>query len=462
MIAPSASAGARLRALLATSGACGVALGAACGPAPLGPEHGAGGACVLTLSRPPLLADTPEALEPPLSRVVVDARATVRSLSQQLEKQVPVLLGSASRQDIGAAGEVSYTVTRGKVTIDLEGEHLRARVPVDTKVEICKSLGPVCIRYGSCNPQLLAVTRVPLVLAEDYAILPSRVSVALTRGCVIAGYDAGPEIRRQAARQIGTVEQRINASVPDVRPAVAAGWRQLHVPVALSRDSCIRVEPTRLAQSPPTLAEGQLGLRLAAFGRASLEGPCSDQSTPGPLPARALDASLPEHSELVVPIRTSRAALSGALTLSLSKPEGATRVLKVDARPVRHDGQSRLALDLTLSGRLCGETTVLASLRYDPKRARLVLHRLTALDPSPELTPVIQELERRADVPLPIDVGVVAGSLRALIQASTSEVADPVRVTVSVPPARIDRVEVDAEGSVALLLVTGTARVELP
>ncbi len=433
-----------------------------CRPDRPGSGHDATGPCTPVEPAPFGLPDAPE-LRPPVSRVVLDAKVPTSVLRREIEKQVPVTLATARRQPVGTPGEVSYQVTRGSIQLALEGTELKVSVPVAAEVEICKPLGPVCLRYGACSPRLLAVAKVPLVLSEDYQVQKSRVTVAVTRGCSIAGFDAAPEIRRQAGRHVADIERRINSSIPDIRPYVQGSFGLLQVPVALSRTQCLRVFPTTLVQSRPRLEGDSIRLRLGASGGVALEDPCAEDTEAGRvgLPPRSLDDSLQEDSRVEIPVHIGFGEVSAAMTrAATSAPTHG--VLKVRAKGVLQGGKSRLGLTVSLAGTLCGDATFLADLRYEPSRERVVLENVTPVGaPNDDLTRLTGVLTEIMTVPLPIDVPSAATAVAGVIASLTAEVPKPLRFELQMGKASISRVETQASGVVATMTLAGVARLSL-
>jgi hypothetical protein len=436
------------------------------------PAHpGANRACALLLPEeaPPL--EPPPDLSLPESQISVGIELGIQRLQRELSRQVPAMLARESRRDIGSAGEVSYVVRRGGFDVKLDGERLLVSTPVSAEVEVCKPLGPFCPTYGRCSPRLLSTASIPIVLGKNYDIGASRVSVAIAKPCVIAGLDVSPEIRKQASQQAGSVERRINGSLPQLRPAVDAGWRQLFVPVALGARTCLRITPQRLVQGRPALQNGTLSTKLAVTGALRVEQPC-DQSAiavPTPLPELETEASPPGDVSLAVPISIGWTDVGEELTRSLAKQgsDSPLRITHASARPTTLDGRGVLALDLTLEGTTCGQVRVLADPRWDATTSRLRLDHVRIAPGQPKRTELLAAsgIERlvaeRAAIALPVDVSGTPTALRALVERLAQERPEGVEVAASVEPARIERVAVAAEGLVPIASFRGTAAVRV-
>ncbi len=429
-----------------------------------GAEHGASGDHCAVRSSAAAPGTPPPDAEVPASQLVVEVRAAKSALAREIGKRVPQTLARARQQPQGAVGNVSYVVTRGAIGVSLKGTDFVATVPVAAEVEVCKPLGPVCIRYGACSPRLAAHARVPLLLGDDYNLQRARFSVALTRSCVIAGFDAGPEIRKNAARQIGGIERQIHAAVPPFRPYINGAWKLLQVPISLSRNSCLQIEPSTLKQSPPKQDAGVISMRLAAELRASMEEPCTEPKTAKPappLPPRQIDATLPAASELRVPLRLGWEDVSAALSRSSAGGAGASQVLRVRASGELHAGQPHMRLDVTADGVVCGEVSFLAQPYFDAERGRLRLRKITPLTPLPAAAVLAQRIEARGEVPVAVDIDGAARGLKSAVDSALADVPKDVRVELDIEPAQIDRVVAESRGIFAVLLVRGVARVVL-
>jgi hypothetical protein len=449
-----------------------LALGAtsACGPRP-GPANAAAGECSVQLGAPPPALPAPPAVVAPSSRIAVDISAAVGTVKRELSKNVPVQLARARNQPIGTPGEVSYTVSRGSFDIGLARDRLVVATPISVEAQVCKPLGPICPIYGRCSPRLAAVASVPLTLGDDYELGHSRVSVSMTRGCVIAGFDASDEIRKNAAQQVGGVQRRIDASVPKLRPYVEGTWRLLQTPVALSGTTCLRIAPGALVQKKPTLASGTLGLRFGVLGTLSVEEPCNADAAPAatlPLPKLRVDDDLPAGVSLQVPLRISWADASADLTRSLTSTAARTahvHVVKARAIGVMVGTAPRVLLTTTVSGTLCGDAYLLAEPWYDAAASRVRLRQVvlapgTDLEASDvaELTALV---EQHATVALPLDAASAPNALQALVERLAEDLPEPVRAEVALEPARVEPVLLDGESLVPIISLTGKATVRV-
>lgn len=439
---------------------------AACGPRP-GAESASAGECSEVLSGPAPDLPAPPAVETPVSRIAVDVNASVQSLKRELGKHVPLELARATNQPIGTPGEVSYTVSRGSFDVGLSGDRLVVATPVSVEARVCKPLGPICPIYGRCSPRLAAVASVPLTLTDDYRLGSSSVSVNLTRGCVIAGFDASDEIRRNAARQVGGIQRRIDGSVPDLKPYVEGTWRLLHTPVALGRDTCLRIAPSGIVQKKPKLTAGTLGLRFGVLGSLSVEQPCNpdDAVAPTPLPKLSAEKDLAEGVALKVPLRIDWEDVSADLTRSLAAPSARAadvHVVKAKARGVLVNGIPRVLLTATVSGRLCGDAHLLAEPWYDASAARIRLRAVTAAPGTgADVSAVSALITDHAAIALPLDAASAPNALESLVARLSEDLPEPVRAEVKLSPSEVAPVLLDERSLVPVVSLTGTAAIRV-
>ena len=420
-------------------------------------EPAAGGACSVRLpAETPALAGA-TAAELPKSHITVGVEVAVERLRRELSKQVPTTLAAERGRNVGAAGEVTYTVRRGAFDVRLAGDRLQVSTPVSVDVEVCKPLGPFCPTYGRCQPRLQTTASVPVVVGEDYEVGKSRVSIALTKPCVIAGMDVSPEIRKLAGQQAGGVERRINGALPELRPLVETGWKQLFVPVALGASTCLRIAPERIAQGKPGLENGTLASRLGVVGALRVDQPCDLKAAdpPTPLPPLGVDDALADDVALEVPVRLDWSEVSAELSRSLGK--------QATAAPAG----SEIALALTLDGATCGQVTLLAKPEWDDTRARLRLASVRIAPGQPKRAELLAEagIERlvaeRAAIALPIDVSGAPTALEGLVERLAKDRPDGMEVAVDIQPAKLDRVLVATDGLVPVASFRGSARVRV-
>lgn len=420
---------------------------------------GSGEACETRLDDTPLAIAAPDPIELPRSHITVDFEASVTALDREIGRQVPTRLATVRSMDIGAPGEASFTVDRGALNLAVAGDRFDVTIPVSVEVEVCKPLGPFCPTYGRCSPRLAARVSVPALLASDYEIPRSRVSIGVTRGCTIAGFDATPEIRKAANQQTSMVQSRIDRSIPKLRPYVENVWRTLHVPVSLGNTTCLRIVPDGLTQARPTLSNKILAARLSASGTLSVEDPCEKPDAairPGPLPPlKTGDVS--DGVLLEVPVRIAWRDVSAAITRSA----GNKLLVKAEARGA---AKGRVAIRTTLSGSVCGTTWFLGEPWYDDKTSRVRLRNVTLAtgrESFPEVEAVVRALEERASIPLPVDVGSAPNALVSMVEGLANELPKSVQVHPDMRPMSVKRVLLDKDALVPIATLAGTAKTEV-
>jgi hypothetical protein len=454
--------------------ACGVfaVLGLSCGP-----RHGSAtpdeAICSERLPSVAIELSPASASEPPLSQISVDVIAKPKAVAREIERQVPTILADVRRQPVGAPGEASYRVRRGPFGVALQGERLFVTTAVVADIEVCKPFGGLCIRYGTCNPELAAAVSIPAALGRDYSIGRARASINLTRPCYILGNDVSGPIRDAARDQIAQVERRVNGALPDLRTPLSQAWQLLQLPLALGPGTCIRVEPERLIQEKPRTSDGAITTRIGVVGRVGVERPCSTEPTQEPL------RSLPELEQVAeatpgvilrVPIRIGWSDVSAELSRSLGSRAGSpapVRILRARARGSSRNGKGVVALETTLEGPVCGDVAWLAEPWYDPATSRVRL-RGVALAPRQErLAELIDDyalertIEKQAALALPVDVSGAPVALRDWVRRAAAGRAGPIEDRFEMQPPRIDSVLPETDALIPIATLVGTAAVEL-
>jgi hypothetical protein len=424
-----------------------------------GPNDVSGEACETRLADVPFSAPSPDAIELPRSHISVDFEASVTALDREIGRQVPTRLSTVRGMDIGAPGEASFTVDRGSLNLAVTGDRLDVTIPVAVEVEVCKPLGPFCPTYGRCSPRLAARVSVPALLSADYEIPRSRVSIGVTRGCTIAGFDATPEIRKAANQQTSMIQSRIDRSIPKLRPYVDNVWRTLHVPVSLGNTTCLRIQPDALTQARPSLVNRVLSARLSASGALSVEDPCAkpeEAIRPGPLP-ELKTGDAPDGVLLEVPVRIAWADVSAAITRSA----GNQLLVKAEARGA---SKGRIAIGATLGGTVCGTAWLFAEPWFDAKTSRVRVRKVTLAPGQPEFPEIgrlIQTLEERTSIPLPVDVGSAPNALESMVEGLASDLPPSVQVRAEMEPMSVKRVLLDRDALVPIATLKGSAKTEV-
>jgi hypothetical protein len=446
--------------------------GPSCGPRPgsAGPHE-----AICDERLPRITAALPPApeTEAPSSQIAVALIARPKAVAREIERQVPSVLADVRRQPVGAPGEASYRVRRGPFGVALERDRLFVTTGVVADIEVCKPFGALCIRYGTCNPQLAAAVSIPAALGRDYAIGRARASIELTRPCYILGNDVSGPIRDAARDQIAQIERRVNGALPDVRAPLAQAWQVLQLPLALGPTTCVRIEPERVVQERPRMADGAIATEFGVLGRVRVERPCAATEAPGTL------RSLPELEQVAdagpglllrVPIRVGWSEVSAELSRSLaSRADKPAKVRIVNARAQAssrgHEGV--VAIETTLHGPVCGDVTWLAEPWYNPTTSRVHLRKVALAAQHAPLAQLLEEygleraIEEQAALALPVDVSSAPAALRDLVRRAAAGLPETIGVSVELSPPQIGRVLPESDGLVAVATVVGKASVEL-
>jgi hypothetical protein len=458
----------RFRSAAFFAGALAAASG--CGPRP---GAVAAGEALCAERLPPAQFELPAApaAEAPVSRVAVTVSASPRAIARELERQVPQTLADVRRQPVGAPGEASYRVRRGPLGAALSGERLFVTAGVVVDIEVCKPFGALCIRYGTCHPELSTSVSVPLVLGRDYGLGRARAAVELTRPCYILGNDVSGPIRDAARAQVGDIESRVNSALPVLGPAIAGAWKLLELPIALGPGTCVRIEPERVQQAKPRLVERAITTQLAVGGRVRVERPCAPgPNAPRPLPELELVAETPPGLRLEVPIQIGWDEVSAELSRSLSGAAGARsalRIVRARARATSRNARSALALEATLQGPICGDVTFVAEAAYDARASRIRLQRVALPPEQRQFAELAREydlfrtIERDAAIALPVDVAAMRAALNGLLERASSARPAFVALRTALEPARVERVFFAPEALVAVATLAGEATVAL-
>lgn len=424
-----------------------------------GPAEPAAGQCSVQLSATPPMPE-PLPFEPPSSRLVVVAGAEVRAIQRELEKRIPVVLDTARRRPVGAPGLVTYTVKRGPFDVRVDGSRIVVSTPVNASISVCKPLGPFCPTYGRCNPRFVAEVSVPFELTNDYDIGKSRAGMSTARRCVIAGFDATPEIERISRQQMGAIQARVDREIRPLRSDVSLGWRFLHVPVALDADTCFRARPRELVYGSPKLEDGDLKLALGADLTVAIEQPCApDDPKPSPLPPPRRVDDLGDGIDVQVPVVVGWERVTADLSRSLEgKKVGSASIVKVTAHP---GGKHPLVLEVGLSGEVCGSVWVEADVEWVREQSRL-RPRAVALLPGQSSEIDLDQLEAvlsAGRMSLPVDAAQAHEQLEARVAELARELPDELLAEVVVEPARVDQVKSSKDGLIPILHLVGQATV---
>jgi hypothetical protein len=358
-------------------------------------------------------------------------------VTAELEKNVPRRVAEERGRDIGVAGSLNVVGDRGPFTTSVDGENLLVRTEIRVHAEACAK--GRC--YASCDPIANATAAVPLRLTPDYRFAPSRVTVALTRGCqirVLGGFvtvDITPTIEKLMAAELHSVERQIDARIPQPRPQVERLWKELNAPRALPLGACAVVNPRGLVQGPMQGAPGHVRMRFALDALPELRTQCGDPPPALPLPKLAHDPRMPEEDELVV-------AFVWPLTKVGSQIQGGdpfvfegSRVRATSAKATAAGAE--VDLDLALRGEACGEVALRAKPTWSEDATAIVLG-------GPRVPPPVQP-----------------EALKTMVPAVASSLSDPsVDVKATVKSAAPVAAWTRGEDLVATVRVRGSIEID--
>src|SRR5690606_7854341 len=188
---------------------------------------------------------------PPGSRLGVTVTVGEDHIQREIGKRVPTTLATGKGQSIGAAGKVSYTVVRKGFTVRSSDDEVSVTTSLLGDVNVCKPLGAICLRYGSCRPEWAVRVSLPTNWAQDSSLRPSTL-VEVSKGCVLSpvGYNATPELERITKQQAGKVRGQIRQEVRRVERELQFGWERLHRPIQLAGGGCVSLEVDEIAYAP--------------------------------------------------------------------------------------------------------------------------------------------------------------------------------------------------------------------
>ncbi len=440
----------------------------ACGPRPADPTStpriGAGGECYRLVDETPELPP-PNEVPTPTSKLVVGASVDVELIQRELGKRVPVVLATARRKPVGSPGEATYTVRRRGFGVRVVKNRVVVSTEVNARIEVCKPIGPFCPTYGRCAPKLVAEVSVPWKLSPDYRIGKSRAALGITTGCVIAVYDATPDLRRIGGEQMAAIRSRIDRDAPRLDSYVREAWKFLHVPVSLGATTCLRAKPRRLVQGTARVEDGMLRLPVGAELDVEVDDSCDAKNDPKPsgLPPLAHAAELGE-TRVQVPIRIAWSAVGADLTRSLNAVEvDGAKISKVTARGAK--GPAPIVLDIEFEGSLCGSVSLRAGAKYDPTESRLRLTRLTLVPGQPERMAALsvdewtRAIENSARIRLPIDAAGAPAHLQNRVSELAALLPEPLTAEIEMHAPAIESVLASPSALVPILLLAGRAEV---
>jgi len=327
----------------------------------------------------------------------IDVPLTV--IESEFEKHVPRTLAAEERRPIGAPGEVTYRVTRGKPKLRGADGRLTATLPVNIELSLCKPFGSLCIGYGSCSPAYDVKASWDLTLGADHELPDVRLSQKVTEKCSV-GIDVTEHVTRVVKDQLREAEARIDQELPPLGPWVDRAIAEMTRPSLLRVGECVALAPTELLLDGPKTDGGRLTFSVGLAG--TMEGTACDapphrgRGLPVKRAKRDPDGArleLREHlptEKLAEPLASVvKAASSAELTLSLR-----------DYALV----EGGLLLEVELSGSACGTLWISSSLgvtgdRLSLQNSKLYASALTAEQTTTIETALARPLDLESAVP---------------------------------------------------------------
>ncbi len=278
--------------------------------------------------------------EPPNSVLGVTVNVSQHRLARELAAQVPEVLARAKRRNVGAPGKLSYVIRRGEIDVDVENQQLQVRTPLRGEIEVCKPLGPVCVRYGTCQPRWEARVTLPLTWAEP---LQAQTNVSLTNQCVLkpVGYNATPHVEEVTAKESRKVATRINRELHRAQQRLLRDLERELSPIEVPPgELCLQWQPSAIEydltaesnEQRQTLkfagqTSGQVSTQCSASGeelpvpqlRPGLE-PQIDISVPLTMDLEQVQLQLSQNAPGPVELRAFQSLGGGSNTLHVGVP----------------------------------------------------------------------------------------------------------------------------------------------
>jgi hypothetical protein len=333
------------------------------------------------------------ALSAPPSQFVAEITVDLSALSTRIAAALPTELAAGRGVDIGQPGQLTYAIHRGPLTLSMRDERLQLSTLLRGHAEVCKPLGLLgCVVYGSCDPAAHAEASIPLRLQPDYTMGQSRVSITVTRPCVLSalGYDATPMIQQRANQEAANVRAKINRAAPSLEPVARALWSIADFDSSPLGSSSLHFIPEQIVQGA---AQQRDNLLVVAVGTRGIVIPTrSSQSPIAPersLPSPTYVPNLEPGIVAFVPVLIDDAALSQSVSRALSGQtiragSQTVSITSVDTR------RSRDAIVLLLTTADCGDLIVLARPDLEPDSHRI---RFASVQmPADEISRVVQSL----------------------------------------------------------------------
>jgi hypothetical protein len=407
----------------------------------------------------PPAAQRDEATTPSL--VLVHAEASLSRITRELEAQIPRRLANVRGASAGIAGRANYTVDRGPLTVTVEQGALVVRTDVKADAEICAR--GQC--YASCQPRAIARARIPLGLRPDYRFPGSRVTAEFTQGCKIralGGFltvDVTPTLKAQLEPELRRVQRDIDRQLPDLRREIEQGFVELASPRHVPLLGCVLPNPKGIVQGPVEATGGSLRMRFAVSAEPTLRSECDETHVAPSLPRLEQDPTLGDDAELRLALVQPLTTVASALEEAGSADVNGARVSVERARVVSMGGA--LQAELSLTGDVCGDVTILATPAFMEEGQTLALTtvelplgeteriRASSLEP----TRLAEALTEGAVLRLPIDVSRLGEALPRLVAMLPMD--DAIAADVAVADVRPLAARAQGEDLVATVGVQG-------
>lgn len=266
----------------------------------------------------------------------------------EFERQTPRRLARGEDQPIGAAGLVTYEVTRGRLRLAASNGKLSASLPVQIDLRVCKPIAGLCIGYGSCTPEYEVHASLDLSLDREHEIGDVKLSEKVKRGCTI-GMDVTEHVTQVVREQLSRAEREAKRQLPSVAPWVDRAIAELTRPSELGPGACVALSPAEILLDGPEVTGDRLELSVGLRGAlesASCESP--------PHRGRGLAVTKQERGAaptLFVPELVSTQTLREELERGLAQAKSAELELTLGRLLLDSDA---LVVELHASGEVCG------------------------------------------------------------------------------------------------------------
>lgn len=328
---------------------------------------------------PPLSVEEPA---PALSRLHFSAQLPEVELVQWVEKQIPPRLAQAKNQPVGAPGQATYRVDRGRPQISADGKNLRLTLPVQANIEVCKPLGTVCLRYGQCEPSFEVEFTQSLDLGSSYKWPTPRGRVQAKKRCVI-GLDVTSQITKLAEAEVKKIEKQIQKQLPPLEPLVRELLSNTLAPLPEQGSACLHMDAEKVNFSAPRKQGEQFLLGWGVEGHLARQESCSPGKEKKKLPPLQLKSVEKEEVALWVETELLFSQWEQEINQALrGRPEERLRIMQVRVHPA----SSGVLFELEVRGSLCGSVWVEAAPQFHKETAKIQFSRFQVKSQLPEET----------------------------------------------------------------------------